>query len=197
MTWNASLLRPALLLLLPTALAFPQIASFGLKAGVPVTDVVKSESWKGLRYHPSSGRYALGPTVELHLPARASIELDALYRPVKYRTEYAGASKETAGSAWEFPLLLKVRLSPGLVSPYVAAGMSFNRLSGLKELGELSKSSAQGWVVGFGIEGRLALVRISPEVRYTKWRSENLRNAAGGFSLSNLNQIEALVGITF
>jgi opacity protein-like surface antigen len=197
MAWKASFFRPAVLLLLAAAPAVPGMFSFGLKAGVPVTDAVKSESWKGLRYHPSSGRYALGPTVEFHLPARLSIELDALYRPVKYRAEFAGASTEASGSAWEFPLLLKARLSPGPVSPYVAAGMSFNRLSGLKELGELSKSSANGWVLGLGLEGHLALVRISPEVRYTKWRSENLRNAAGGFGLSNLHQIEALVGITF
>jgi opacity protein-like surface antigen len=197
MTSIASFLRLALLVLVPTTLAFPQIASFGLKGGVPVTDAVKSESWKGLRYYPSSGRYVLGPTVELHLPARLSIELDALYRPVKYRAEFGGASTKASGSAWEFPLLLKARLSPGMVSPYVAAGMSFNRLSGLKELGELSKSSANGWVFGLGLEGHLALVRISPEVRYTKWRSENLRNTAGGFGLSNLHQIEALVGITF
>jgi hypothetical protein len=54
-----------------------------------------------------------------------------------------------------------------------------------------------GFVAGAGLEGRLPLIRISPEIRYTRWGAANLRNPAGDFSLSNQNQIEALVGITF
>ena len=177
--------------------ALPQKLSLGVKAGVPLTDLVKSESWKGLRYRPQSGRYIFGPTLELHLPARFSIEVDALYRPLKYRTELASTVAEYSGSAWQFPVLGKIRLSRSFVAPYLAAGVAFNRLSGLKDAAEVNYSSAAGWVLGFGLEGRLPVGRISPEVRYTKWRTENLRNAPGGFNLSNLNQFEALVGITF
>ncbi len=177
--------------------ALPQKLSFGVKAGVPLTDLVKSESWKGLHYRPESGRYIVGPTIELNLPARLSIEFDLLYRPLRYRTELASAVAEYSGGAWQFPLLGKIRLSRHFVAPYLAAGVALNRLSGLKDLAELKEPSTSGWVVGFGLEGHLPVGRISPEVRYTKWRTENLRNAPGGFSLSNLNQFEALVGITF
>jgi hypothetical protein len=52
-------------------------------------------------------------------------------------------------------------------------------------------------VFGFGLEGRLPIVRLSPELRYTKWRRPNLSGPAGGPGLSRLNQLEALVGITF
>lgn len=190
-------IRLLLVLLLGAAAASPQRLSFGLKAGAPLTDLVKSESWKGLQYEPSSGRYTIGPVIELLFPERFSIEFDALYRPLRYRTHLANTVAETAGSAWQFPLLVKMRLSRNFVAPYLAAGVTFNRLSGLKDLAELSDSSTAGWVVGFGLEGRLPIVRISPEVRYTKWRSENLRNTAGGFGLSQTNQLEALVGITF
>jgi len=189
--------RVLLLLGAAAAAALPQRPSFGLKAGVPFQDAVKSESWKGLRYDPHSGRYTLGPTFELRLGSSFSVEFDALYRPLKYRRYWEDVVGETAGSAWQFPLLGKVRLSRSLVAPYVAAGVAFNSLHGLKNLPELSESSTSGWVLGVGLEGRLPIGRISPEVRFTKWRKDNLRSAAGGLGLSNLNQLEVLVGISF
>jgi len=176
--------------------ALPQRLSFGVKAGVPFSDLMKSESWKGLRYRPDSGRYTVGPVIEL-LVGRLSVEFDALYRPLRYRTELGSTVSTEAGSAWQFPLLGKIRLSRHLVAPYLAGGVAFNRLSGLKSLPELSHSSAGGWVLGLGLEGRLPIVRLSPELRYTNWRKDNLSAPAGGPSLSNRNQIEALVGITF
>ena len=192
-------MRFVLLLLLAAAPAFPQKLLWGVKAGVPVTDLVKSEAWKNGRYYPSSGRYTLGPTIELTLPFRLSIEFDVLYRSAKYRfvNTVSGAGSEASGNAFQFPLLLKVRLSRRSVAPYVAGGVTFNRLTGLKQLGELDKATVGGLVAGAGLEGRLPLVRISPEIRYTRWGSVNLRNLGGGFNLSNQNQIEALVGITF
>lgn len=187
------------LLLLVSTAAWSQVLSFGLKVGAPVTDVVKSESWKYGSYDPSSGRYLLGPMVEVHLPFRLSVEFDALYRPVKYRVRSTvlGSVSEASGGAWVFPVLAKYRFSGGLVSPYIAGGMAFNRLSGLKELGDLADASADGFVAGMGLEGKLPFLRIAPEIRYTRWRSDNLRHLAGGFGLSNRNQLEALVGITF
>lgn len=180
-----------------SAAALPQRLSFGLKAGAPFQDAVKSESWRGLRFEPQSGRYTLGPAVELLLGEHFSVELDLLYRPVKYRVHSANVFGDVAGSSWQFPLLGKVRLSRNLVAPYVAGGVAFNNLRGLKGLPELSDSATSGWVFGLGLEGRLPIVRISPEIRYTRWRKSGLGRPAEGFSLSNLNQLEALVGISF
>ena len=185
------------LLLAAAAVALTQRLSFGLKAGAPFQDAVKSESWRGLRFEPQSGRYTLGPTVELLLGGHFSIELDLLYRPVKYRTHFANTVGDVAGSSWQFPLLGKVRLSRNMVAPFVAAGVSFNNLRGLTGLPELSDSATSGWVFGLGLEGRMPIVRLSPEIRYTRWRHSSLGHPTDGFSLSNLNQLEALVGITF
>jgi hypothetical protein len=193
-------MRLALLFLLAAAAAFAQRPSFGIKAGVPFTDLVKSESWKNGMYRPTSSRYTIGPTIELLLPFRLSIEFDALYRPVEYRLLSVGATSQSidaSGSAWLFPLLAKYRLSRRFVAPYLAAGLAFNRLSGLKQLGDLDKATVSGLVAAVGLEGRLPVGRISPEIRYTRWSSDNLRNLSGGFGLSNRTQIEALVGITF
>ncbi len=192
-------MRLALLLLAVVMPAFPQKLLWGVKVGAPLTDVVSSKAWSGGRYYPSSGRYTLGPTIELTLPFRLSVEFDLLYRSAKYRfvTTMTGAGTEVSGSAFQFPLLLKGRLSRRFVAPYLAAGVTFNRLTGLQQLGELDKATVAGFVAGAGLEGRLPLIRISPEIRYTRWGSANLRNLAGNLSLSNQNQIEALIGITF
>ena len=198
-SWSLARRGAILVALLSAAAAvvLPQRLSFGLKAGAPFQDAVKSESWRGLRFEPQSGRYTLGPTVELLLGEHFSVELDLLYRPLKYRVHSANTFGDVAGRSWQFPLLGKVRLSRNLVAPYLAAGVAFNNLRGLTGLPELSDSATSGWVFGLGLEGRLPIVRLSPEIRYTRWRNSNLGHPAEGFSLSNLNQLEALVGITF
>lgn len=188
--------RAFLLLLTALAVAFPQRLSFGLRAGVPFNDLLRSESWSGVRYQPESGRYALGPAVEL-LAGRFSVGLDLFYRPLKYRSEFAGASHEATGSAWQFPLMGKVRLSGGLVAPFVGAGLAFNRFSGLKDLPSSYDAPSTGWVFGFGLEGRLPVVRISPELRYTHWRVDDAGQPASVLRVSRRSQLEALVGITF
>lgn len=98
-------------------------------------------------YRPTSSRYTIGPTIELLLPFRLSVELDALYRPVEYRLLSVGATSQSidaSGSAWLFPLLAKYRLSRRFVAPYLAAGLAFNHLSGLKQLGDLDKATVSG-----------------------------------------------------
>lgn len=192
-------MRLVLLFVLLSPAAIAQGLSFGLKAGAPATDAVKAESWGYGSYHPASGRYTIGPIVELHLGARLSVEFDALYRPVKYRVTRGGFAPEDgdSGSAWQFPLLLKYRLSGGLVAPYIAGGVAFNHLSGFEKLRELTKASSDGLVAGAGLEGHLPIVRLAAEIRYTRWRTANLQSMPGGYGLSNLNQLEALVGFAF
>ncbi|MEK7407730.1 MAG: outer membrane beta-barrel protein [Acidobacteriota bacterium] len=178
------------------AAAFAQGVGIGLKAGAPATDVVKKESWQGGRYQPASGRYVIGPMFELRLPFRLGVEVDALYRTVKYRAHMASVSSEASGNAWQFPVLLKYRFSDG-ASPYIGAGFVFNRLTGLKELKELTDASSDGVVGALGVEVGGPVLRIAPEVRYTRWRTSNLRSLLGGFDLSNRHQLEVLVGVTF
>jgi hypothetical protein len=189
----------AITFFLAAAAALPQSLSFGVKAGVPATDLVKSETWQFGRYSPESGRYIIGPVIELRLPFGFGVEFNALYRPVKYRVHYNPFAEpgEASGGAWQFPLLAKYRFGGPFVSPYLSGGFAFNRLSGLKELGDLREATVPGFVVAAGLEGRLPFIRLAPELRYTRWTADNLENRGGGFGVSNRNQLEALIGITF
>jgi hypothetical protein len=203
-------MRALFFLLLASTPAFSELISFGARGGVPLTDAFKIA--EPATYSSDSGRYTIGPMVELHLPLGISIEFDALYRPLKYGSVSEGeAQVQTRGNSWQFPLLLKYRFSGGLLRSYLGAGFAFQRLSGLKQVtrilttqpspqssgpAELSDRSSSGVVLAGGLELGVPFARISPELRYTRWGSKNFRSAVGGFG-SQLNQAEFLVGISF
>ena len=131
--------------------------------------------------------YTVGVMLDVHLPAGLGIELDLLYR--RLSTDRVG------GGAWQFPLLGKYRLGAGRVKPYAAAGLAFRHLSGLADLRqELRKRSNTGLVLGTGLEIRAPIVRVSPEIRYTRWGSENFGDSP---LRTQRNQAEFLIGVTF
>ena len=136
-------MRPLLLLLLGAISAFSQPFSYGVKAGVPLTDFVSvagSASPSGfLDYATHTNRYILGATGELRLPFGLGVELDVLYRHIDYQssaqTVGAGAtttSTATTGNSWEFPLLAKYRFKTKVLHPYVDGGVAWDTLQGLK-----------------------------------------------------------------
>jgi outer membrane protein W len=80
-----------------------------------------------------------------------------------------------------------------LVKPYVGAGPNF-RVAG----SDLSFVSSKGLAVGLGLELKISKLRIAPEVRYTRWGSDNKATVGTLISIaSNTNQGEFLVGISF
>lgn len=196
--------RIALIASLSAAAACGQGLSFGLKLGHPLNDAFRSallvsgdfaEAGSGRQYLPDSSRYIVGPTVELRLPMRISASLDILYRPLGYkvRTLTAPVSEHKVGAGqWQFPIMVKYRLRSGFVTPYAGGGVSFQRVSGLPSGPEVAGSSSKGLVLAGGLEGRLPVFRLSGELRYTRWGSDLLR-----FNLSQRNQVELLVGVTF
>lgn len=213
-------MRLLVLALLAAATAFPQRISFGVKAGMPASDVFNSGNGRNVTYRPQSGRYLVGPTVELLLPFRFSVEADALYRSAAYRATSAqtvgnAVDLRTTAKTWQFPVLLKYRLSKKLVTPFLDAGFVFNRLTDVKQTGqiagglipagqlsgnqppELTRRTAHGYAFGAGLEGKLLFLRLSPEIRYTRWQSDNFQSDYAGFRLANRNQLEVLFGITF
>lgn len=199
--------------------AFAQRPWIGIKAGVPASDAFRGDYLRKVRYYPESGRYVLGPTIEVPLPLRLSVELDLLYRSLQYRSENAVTDLrlQTQAAAWCIPLLGKFRLSDRWVTPYLAAGLAFERLSNLRQTGtilsgtlprtptevntdepfELQRRFTYGYVFGVGLEGRLPLVRISPELRYTRWQRDTFLNLETGQPLNRRSQLELLVGIVF
>jgi outer membrane protein with beta-barrel domain len=169
--------------------------SFGVIGGVPFTDLTNSTSTSSLagivKSADQSGRYAVGPTVQLGLPLGFRVEADALYRPAAF-----GLGTVNFSSAqWRFPVLLQYRLSFPVVKPFVEAGYSYDHLnitgiqSTLSGTGSYSITSHHGFVMGAGVDFKVPFVRISPEIRYTR--------DIGANTFLNANQAEFLVGIRF
>lgn len=192
-------MRPLALLFLGAITAVAQPLSAGLKIGVPLTDFINTVSSQSFT---TTNRYILGPTVELHLPAGFGVEFDILYRHYRY-SEILGAvgsalTSSTTTGAWEFPLLLKYRFPTRVVRPYVDAGVSWDKLSGLTSTfsgSGLQNNTTMGAVLGGGLDIHLLIVHILPEVRYTRWTSQHFN--IGNIINSNQNQAEFLLGITF
>ena len=187
---------------------------FGLKGGVPLTDFTNAVSNGRFDYTSNTQRYIVGPMVELRLPAGFGVEVDALYRRFSYNGVITGTgiTSATTGNAWEFPILAKYRFPTPVARPYIAGGVAWDSLQGLKQdvrtglanagitssstPTELHKSTTTGFVLGFGLDVHALIIHISPEIRYTRWGAEHFLDTNGGFH-SNQNQAEFLVGISF
>jgi hypothetical protein len=184
--------------------AFGQSVSVGIRGGVPFTGALSDLTTHGVdvisRSFSDSNEYIIGPMVELHLPLGFSIEADGLYRPLNVTTESQVAPQTTVFrtsnnvSSWEFPIMAKFRVPVlPLVKPYVGAGPSF-RVAG----SDLSFVSSKGLAVGLGLELKISKLRIAPEIRYTRWGSDNKATVGTLVSIaSKTNQGEFLVGISF
>ena len=211
-------MRPLLLLLLAAVPAYSQLISFGVKAGVPLTDFVDAASGANptgfVAFASHTNRYIVGATGELHLPFGFSAEVDVLYRHFSYDGATQGVtstSSNTHGNAWEFPLLGKYRFAhTKIIRPYVDAGIAFDTLQGLTQTvavaassvtssgtpTQLQHSTVHGYVFGGGLDFKFLVVHIQPEIRYTRWGAQHFFDPSGLLHSSE-NQGEFLLGITF
>ncbi len=208
-----------LLSLLVAPAAFPQTFSVGVKGGVPLADAFKVTDTT--RYFSDKAPYVIGPALEVHLPLGLSAEVDLLYRRLEYNSKIEVASPpgpaqvidaRTTGQVWELPLLVKYRVPGVLVRPYLAAGLSYRRLAHFRARSapagspatvsvtdqppELTGRNGVGPTLGAGLELKVRRVRISSEIRYTRWGASGFKAALGGFA-SQLNQADLLLGIAF
>jgi len=199
-------MRLVLLLLIGTWSASAQLISGGIRGGLPLTDFYQAVSSSGATLSSTSTRFIVGPTIELHLPGGFGLEADALYRHFDYRASVNLIDSLVnlgASNGWEFPLLLKYRLPGPFVRPFLDAGVAFDRWSGFKQLQVLAVTTKSdvsgtntGFVAGAGIELHTPLIRLSPEIRYTRWGASSITDLSGALR-SNQNQVEVLVGLTF
>jgi opacity protein-like surface antigen len=223
-------MKLTLLLMFSSAALFAQPVSFGfgVKGGLPLTDFIDTVSGSRTTVSSVTNRYIVGPTVELRLPFGFGVEADALYRHFSYNSTASLidvlSTLRTTSNDWEFPLLLKKRFSGvGPVRPFVDAGVSFNKITGLTQTvsnlvfpnrltttsnsnpAELKNDFTAGFTMGGGVEIHLLLLRISPEIRYTRWGTQQFSgifpagvpSGIAGSLTSNQNQAEFLVGFTF
>jgi opacity protein-like surface antigen len=197
-----------------------QPISFGIKAGVPMTDFLNTVNGSRTSITTTTNRYIVGPTVELRLPLGFGVEADALYRHFRFNAATSlvdivssfgstvSGSLSTSASAWEFPLLVKKRFAHGPIRPFVGAGVSFNKITGVSQtvqglvfpshVADLQDDFSKGFVIGGGVELKALLLKITPEIRYTRWGTTQFNSVISGGTLrSNVNQAEFLVGITF
>lgn len=149
-------------------------------------------------FFSDSKKYVIGPTVELHLPLGLSVEADALYRPLNQTTVTTVIPRppvrsSTDTTAWEFPILGKYHfLHAPIVKPYVEAGPIFRHVSS-----QVSYLSRGGFALGAGVDFKLLLIRITPEIRYSRWGGDSAARAVFTSLPSNLNQAELLIGVSF
>jgi opacity protein-like surface antigen len=202
------------------AAAFSQPFSFGVKGGMPMTDFLNAARTQNFTASTVTNRYIVGATAELRLPFGLGVEADVLYRHFRYSSSGGIGSiatnltnMDTTSGAWEFPILAKYRFKGKIVRPFVDAGVAWDKLSGLTQTVksvvasvtkstttsnplELSKDSTRGYVVGGGVDLKVLLIHISPEVRVTRWGAKHFIDP-NGLVNSKQNQAEFLVGITF
>jgi hypothetical protein len=188
-------------------MAFSQPFGVGLKGGVPMTDFLSAagQSNPPLTFLASTNRYVIGPMAELRFPFGLGVEVNALYRHYGFSSTGALISSTSTG-AWEFPLVAKYRFKGPVIHPYVEAGVAWDKLSGLSQSiasatgisnpSQLNTNVTHGFVFGGGIEAKVLLIRIAPEIRFTRWDDHHFLDPSGLLK-SNLNQAEFLVGITF
>ena len=135
-----------------------------------------------------------GPSVEIHLRPRLSVEVDALHKPLRSRIDTTfdngvrpQSSTATAATTWQFPVLAKYRFRLGSVNPFAEAGPSFRLPQ--------SNFSRHGVTAGTGVEMRYRALKISPALRFTHWGPETGFASSGGGVARN--EASVLVGFSF
>jgi hypothetical protein len=137
--------------------------------------------------------FVYGPMVEVRLPHRLSVEVNALHRPISSATEtsYEGTPYRYTYRAvtWVFPVLVKYRFSVRGLEPFIGLGPSF-RLR--QTLAEAADASPYGIAAAAGLYMHAGPMRITPAIRYTHWARDR-RDYGGPYR----NQAEVLVGFSF
>lgn len=170
--------------------ASAQNIGYGVRGGVPLSDFLKAESKTGALTNVVRGRgnVILGPMFEVRLPFGLGIEANAIYR----RWNADGALSRGSANTWEFPVYGKVRMPGIVVRPYFGGGLNFQKLGDVSRFlgaGVIADSSRRGFLGAGGVEIKVPYVRISPELRFTRWGNSG--------PLRTTNQIDLLVGLSF
>ncbi len=201
------------LLLQLAGLCHAQRISVGIDAGVPATESFDTGFILRGSFVPTTTRYVVGPAFGVSLGSRFAADVSALFQPFSFRQSNAIgiiSSSKTTGNLWQFPLLLRYRLLEGPIAPYITAGPSFQLVTNITESSITILTPATvvshpppdrrviaGFAAGAGLGFSLGPLRISPEVRYTRWAAENFNFTESNHIGTNLNQVQLLVVFMF
>lgn len=202
------------LLFVAGACLFAQPIGVGIRGGIPLTDLFDTVGNSGSNVlRTSTDRFIVGPMVELRLPFGLAVEGDALYSRANLSgatSQFLLGSTNLDANSWEFPVVLKKKFGganaiAASVRPYVEAGASFRRLSGLGSLPSFITGNQNGsvdtnntgFVAGGGVEVKVLFLRVAPEIRFTRWGSDNFVGGLANIFKTNRNQGQFLVGLYF
>jgi hypothetical protein len=146
-------------------------------------------------FSTSSGprSFIAGPEFEALLAGGFSVELDAIWRPIRSSGSIVSSlgnstSSGTSRTTWELPVLGKYRVGrPRTFQPFLEAGPSFR----VEDL--LNGTSRYGVTAGAGVETHYRRVAIAPALRYTHWGHNAPLPPLGPFE----NQLELIGGFSF
>ena len=121
-----------ILILASVATLQSQPISYGVKLGAPINDPSRTSPFSA----NSASRWIGGPSIELYLPRRLSVEFSALFRTSResesrpfrlgdVQYPYLASSIDRV-KTWDFPLLLKYRFAEGPFRPFVGAGAAWS-----------------------------------------------------------------------
>lgn len=199
------MIRTFLLVFVSVMTVAAQPVGVGIKVGVPLTEAYDTVSETTRGVVSKTRNFIVGPQFELRLPAGFAIELDALYTRTKFTPRgAANIVADFTSDSWEFPLLLKYKFASGVLRPFVDAGASFRRLSGLGGISDFITGnrnnvddSSIGFVIGGGLEVKALFIRVTPEIRFTRWGANSFASGIAGLPETNRNQGQFLVGVSF
>jgi hypothetical protein len=185
------------LLLVSGPPAYSQVFSFGVKAGIPLTSPYTTEQVPDGGASASELRFTVGPTIEVHLPFHLSVEADALWRQSSF--SWGGGSINPVYASvndWQVPLLVKYEGKVGPLHPFIDGGVVYRHVS-IGGAPPPTNPNMAGVTVGGGGMLKVWHLRLSPELRYTRWPTAAFSQAYPGFVISQSNQLDLLVGFTF
>ena len=181
--------------------------SVGLKMGVPVTDIVRTNGYEigGLPFQANVNRFAIGP-----------VEFGAIYKQFHQQAGQVQIIREVGspfqiltspysqtGRSWEFPITGQYRFPGSVLRPYLEAGVCFNHLSSLFSPFRTTSANLTGIIkpdhftenrrgvtIGAGLDFKLPVIHVTPGIRYTRYGQAEIW-------LPSATAVDFLVGFTF
>jgi hypothetical protein len=175
---------------------------FGVKGGVPFTDVLKATGVASVPPGTSvingsittvnrSGEYLIGPVAELRIPFGFALEVDGIYRGSDYNLTTNNVTTTVDAHAWEIPYLAKFRFPIPLLKPFISAGGAYRTFTDLPN--NIVTPTHNAFVLAGGLELRISKLRLSGEARWLRWGEPATNNIVRLIQ----NQGEILFGVVF
>lgn len=187
--------------------------SFGLKGGARLSDFTQDYSNGTVAQTTKQDHiYTIGPYAELHLPVGFSIEADLLYKksgatfaqlaaPAPFYT--TAGTRQFNFDSFDVPILLKKRFGEEALffRPFLEGGLANRYTTGLPGSTSITDpllaGTHSGWqegiALGGGVEFKLLILKISGELRWTRYGNISSQT----IPKISANQAEFLIGVGF